>query len=284
MSIVATDAPAEISEQVGWTKSLEHSSSRDQLRYPDFVSNEQFDRHVSYRTCDMTAIDKDLAGFDFTWSSCRFEHIGPLQAGLQFVIDSVEQTLNDGGIACHTTEFNLSSNEGTLDHGPVVFYRKRDMQALVERLQDLGHEVQPFVVAPDSHYLDSYVDLPPYRQNPHLKLLMATHVVTSAGIVIRKNGLRDRRKWLATLAVRASWTHRPSHGHYRARHPHSGPAWRLHVRPRALDGARSTVRPWRHAPDGVPGGSRFATNRARLRAHRKLAGLRHRSRSPGSHR
>ncbi|ALX43377.1 hypothetical protein AQ610_13880 [Burkholderia humptydooensis] len=48
--------------------------------------------------------------------------------------------------------------------------------------------------------------------------------------------------------------------------------------------ARSTVRPWRHAPDGVPGGSRFATYRSRLRAHRKLAGLRHRSRSPGSHR
>ncbi|ALX43376.1 class I SAM-dependent methyltransferase [Burkholderia humptydooensis] len=194
VSIVATDAPAEISEQVGWTKSLEHSSSRDQLRYPDIVSNEQFDRHVSYRTCDMTAIDKDLTGFDFTRSSCCFGHLGSLQAGLQFVIDSAERTLNDGGIACHTPEFNLSSNEGTLDHGPVVFYRKRDMQALVERLQDLGHEVQPFVVAPDSHYLDSYVDLPPYQQDPHLKLLMATHVVTSAGIVIRKNGLRDRRK------------------------------------------------------------------------------------------
>lgn len=194
VSVVATDAPEEIGEQAGWTKSFEHSSSRDQLRYPDIVSNEQFDRHVSYRICDMTAIDKTLTGFDFTWSSCCFEHLGSLEAGLQFVVDSVEQTLKDGGIACHTTEFNLSSNESTLDHGPVVFYRKRDILALVERLQDLGHEVQPFVVAPDSHYLDSYIDLPPYRQETHLKLLMAAHVVTSAGIVIRKNGLRDKRQ------------------------------------------------------------------------------------------
>lgn len=136
LSIAATDAPVEIGEigeQAGWTKSLEHCSSRDQLRSPEIVSGERFDRHVSHRTCDMTAIDQDLTGFDFTWSSCCFEQIGSRQTGLRFVVDSVEQTLYDRGIAYYAIELNLSPNEGTLDHGPVVFYRERDMLALVER-------------------------------------------------------------------------------------------------------------------------------------------------------
>ncbi|MCS6509924.1 hypothetical protein [Burkholderia thailandensis] len=81
----------------------------------------------------MTAIDQDLTGFDFTWSSCCFEQIGSRQTGLRFVVDSVEQTLYDRGIAYYAIELNLSPNEGTLDHGPVVFYRERDMLALVER-------------------------------------------------------------------------------------------------------------------------------------------------------
>lgn len=136
LSIAATDAPVEIGEigeQVGWTKSLEHCSSRDQLRSPEIVSGERFDRHVSHRTCDMTAIDQNLTGFDFTWSSCCFEQIGSRQTGLRFVVDSVEPTLYDRGIAYYAIELNLSPNEGTLDHGPVVFYRERDMLALVER-------------------------------------------------------------------------------------------------------------------------------------------------------
>jgi hypothetical protein len=109
----------------------------------------------------MTAIDAELTGFDFTWSCCCFEHLGSLEAGVQFLINSVENTLKPGGVAVHTTEFNLSSNGDTIVSGPTILYRRRDMEALVSRLEDLGNEVQPFVVAPDSHFLDFHVDLPP---------------------------------------------------------------------------------------------------------------------------
>lgn len=187
-AIVATDAPPAIGIGTGWQSSNEYSDSVEKLRCPDIVANAMFDERVAFRFCDMTRIDPDLTGFDFAWSSCSFEHLGSLEAGLQFVIDSVEKTLRPGGVACHTTEFNLSSDEATLSEGPTVIYRRRDILELVERLTALGHDVEPFRIAPDAHVLDFHVDVPPYAQNPHLKLeMMGKFVTTSAGIVIRKH-------------------------------------------------------------------------------------------------
>jgi hypothetical protein len=105
---------------------------------------------------------------------------------MQFVVNSVERTLKIGGTAVHTTEFNLSSNTDTVTEGDTVIYRKRDIEELVKRLEDRGHHVQPFRVAPDSHYLDSFVDVPPYTSNPHLKLQLGKFVATSVGLVITR--------------------------------------------------------------------------------------------------
>jgi hypothetical protein len=112
--------------------------------------------------------------------------LGSLQAGMDFVINSVEKTLKIGGIACHTTEFNLSSNDATIESGPTVVYRKRDMEALVQELRARGHEVDEFRIAPDAHPLDFYVDVPPHWKGPHLRLRLMEHTVTSAGLVIRR--------------------------------------------------------------------------------------------------
>lgn len=183
-TIVATDAPPEIGAH--WSSSLEYSDSLEKLRFPEIVANEIFDQNVSYRHCDMKAIDDELTGFDFTWSSCCFEHLGSLEAGMQFVVDSVEKTLKVGGIACHTSEFNLSSDESTVEVGETVIYRRKDMLNLVERLRSLGHEVEPFIIAPDSHFMDYYVDVPPYSLEPHLKLQIGQYVATSVGIVVWK--------------------------------------------------------------------------------------------------
>jgi hypothetical protein len=185
VTVVATDAPHEIGIKSGWASSAEHSSSLEQLRYRDIVSDAAFEQHVSHRFCDMTRIDANLRDFDFTWSSCCLEHLGSLEAGLQFIIDSIG-TLRRGGVACHTTEFNLSSNDETLSSGPTVLYRKRDLLELIERLRSAGHEVAPLFVAPDSHFLDFHLDLPPYAAEPHLKLRIAQYVTTSIGIIVRK--------------------------------------------------------------------------------------------------
>src|SRR4249919_700494 len=121
--VVATDAPQ---DEGGWESTGQHSDSREALRAPWICEDAAFDRLVSHRPADMNAIPADLAGFDFTWSSCAFEHLGTLQAGLDFVAESARR-LNPGGIAVHTTEFNVASNEGTVCDGGAVIYRQRDL-------------------------------------------------------------------------------------------------------------------------------------------------------------
>ena len=134
----------------------------------------------------MNNIDPSLGGYDFNWSSCCFEHLRSLEHGLQFVINAVEKTLKVGGIAVHTTKYNASANDATLTEGVTVIYRRRDMEDLVRRLRERGHEVQPFIIGPPSHALDYHVDVPPYSHDIHLKLLLATYVTTSVGIVVRR--------------------------------------------------------------------------------------------------
>jgi hypothetical protein len=185
--IMATDAPFEIGEELGWSDSGQHISSLAGIRYPEIVSGEIFDSNVAYQTCDMNEIPAELTGYDFNWSSCCFEHLGSLEAGMQFVVNAVEKTLRIGGIAVHTTEYNLSSNENTIEAGGTVIYRRRDIKELIRRLTDRGHIVRPFVLAPDSHFLDFHVDCPPYQNEPHLKLAMQEHITTSVGIVVHRN-------------------------------------------------------------------------------------------------
>lgn len=185
-TVLATDAPPEIGVASGWSTTGQHASALDDLRYPSIVGNDVFNERVSHRFCDMNAIPDDLTDFDFTWSSCCFEHLGNLEAGIQFVINSVEKTLKPGGVAVHTTEFNLSSNDDTVESGPTVLYRRRDLEELVDRLRARGHEVQPFSLAPYSHPLDFHVDVPPYSSIPHLKLRIGKYAATSVGVCVRR--------------------------------------------------------------------------------------------------
>lgn len=187
--ITATDAPSDVGVAKGWQRTAQHSSNVESLRYEGIIDRETLLKHVKHGVCDMNAIDPGYSGFDFCWSSCCFEHLGSLEAGAEFVINSVEQTLKPGGVACHTTELNLSSNDETVSVGDTVLYRQRDIEELVRRLEARGHQVGAFCIAPDSHYLDGVVDVPPYRHNPHLKLLLSGYVTTSVGIVIKRGAV-----------------------------------------------------------------------------------------------
>ncbi|OYW11724.1 MAG: hypothetical protein B7Z59_03570 [Acidiphilium sp. 37-67-22] len=183
-SIVATDAPPEIGD--AWKGGDQFSENLSGLYFKDLVDYQNFERRVSYKTCDMNNIDEEFINFDFNWSSCCFEHLGSLENGMNFVINSVEKTLKQNGIAVHTTEFNLSSNNETLETGHTVIYRRRDIEELVNRLERRGHSVQSFVIAPDSHPLDFHVDIPPYIHAPHIRLMYEKYIVTSVGLVIKR--------------------------------------------------------------------------------------------------
>jgi hypothetical protein len=180
VSITATDAPT----AGQWTG--QHSESVEQLFNPDVISRELFDRRVRFEPCDMNNISTHLSDYDFCWSSCALEHLGSLQHGCDFVINSVEKTLKIGGVACHTTELNLSSDEHTVEHPDVSLYRKRDLERLCATLADRGHLVEPLRIEPGDLPPDYLVDAPPYTGDPHLKMLFGEYVTTSVGIVVRR--------------------------------------------------------------------------------------------------
>lgn len=184
--IMATDAPADIGITTGWKETSQWAFTVDDLRNDGLCPPEQFARLVSYRPADMNDIDADLTGFDFTWSACCFEHLGSIGHGLDFVINSVERCLRPGGVAVHTTELNMSSNNSTLESPSLSIFRQCDLEGLIDELRRRGHEVEQLTIAPDAHHLDHHVDLPPYHGQPHLKLELAGHVTTSVGLVIRR--------------------------------------------------------------------------------------------------
>jgi len=160
VEVVATDAPPEIGIQ--WSKN-----------YDDTV------RHV-----DMNHIPDDLTDFDVCWSACALEHIGSLEHGKRFVLNAMN-TLKPGGIAVHTTEYNLSSNTNTVNAHNLCLYRRWDIEDLISRLMLAGHTVWPLNYDSGSGELDKYIDLPPYAPN-HLKLRVDKYDVTSIGLVVQK--------------------------------------------------------------------------------------------------
>jgi hypothetical protein len=183
--ILATDAPPVVADRGGWSEHR-HSAEVDALTNDGICDPDEFRRRVCHRFVDMNDIPADLTGFDFCWSTCCFEHLGSLRHGLDFVVNSVEHCLRPGGIAVHTTEFNLSSNDQTLEAPNLSIYRRRDIEALMNELRGRGHEVSSLTVAPDSSYLDQYVDVRPFSDELHLKLELASYTTTSVGLVIRR--------------------------------------------------------------------------------------------------
>jgi len=185
--IVATDLAAEDERAQAWHDTSQHVSDVENLIWPRICPPETVRRQVTFRPVDMTNIPSDLRDFDFNWSSCAFEHLGSIAAGLRF-IEKTMDCLKPGGLSVHTTELNLSSNRKTVDNLSTVLFRRRDFEELALRLTEQGHEVMPLCFDSGDQPLDRHVDLPPYSANDHLRLALHDFVSTSFGIVVRKAG------------------------------------------------------------------------------------------------
>jgi SAM-dependent methyltransferase len=184
--IVATDLEAEDSRARVWADTAQLATSVEKLSRPGICDPQLLLERVSFRPVDMNKIPDDLRDFDFTWSSCSFEHCGSIELGLDFVANQM-RCLRPGGVAVHTTEFNLSSNDETLAEGGTVIFRKKDIDGLVGRLEDAGHFVEPLNYALGSSVGDKHIDTFPYADAPHLKLLLAERFVsTSVALIVRK--------------------------------------------------------------------------------------------------
>jgi glycosyltransferase involved in cell wall biosynthesis/SAM-dependent methyltransferase len=186
VKVLATDLDLNKAQELGWVSSDQHSDNLSGLNERALCDSDQFNALASFRTVDMNHIPKDIGAFDFCWSSCAFEHLGSIRKGLDFVMNSA-RLLKPGGIAVHTTEYNVTSNSKTLDNNPsFVIFRRCDIELLVAELKTEGYEVDPIDFSSGEDELERYVDHPPYLDEPHLRLLLANeYVSTSLGIIIR---------------------------------------------------------------------------------------------------
>jgi hypothetical protein len=183
--ILATDIFPEKGIEKGWTVANQLCFGIESLNTRGLCEDKTLREHVSYKPVDMNDIPPDLKGFDFNWSSCSFEHLGTLEKGLEFLKNQLN-TLKPGGWSVHTTEYNISSDDKTIETGDTVVFRKRDIDKVVKELRDAGHFVEELDYSLGSLREDFQVDFLPHKQDIHLKLHVGDYVVTSIGLIIRK--------------------------------------------------------------------------------------------------
>ena len=94
-------------------------------------------------------------------------------------------------MAVHTTEYLVASNDETVEAGGTVFYRRRDIEALVDRLRRAGHAIDvDFTLGSTPE--DLHVDVPPYT-DVHLRTRLGDYETTSLALVITKGSGRRGR-------------------------------------------------------------------------------------------
>jgi 2-polyprenyl-3-methyl-5-hydroxy-6-metoxy-1,4-benzoquinol methylase len=183
--VICTDLSTDQAFEQGWVETNQHSEGFANMQYGGICDKNLFFDRVSFRFSDMNDISPELKDFDFVWSACAFEHLGSLRHGMDFVLNAMD-CLAPGGVAVHTTEFNLTSNDDTFETESCAIYRQQDIERLVMELESKGFEVWPLNLNPGSHKVDDHVDWPPYHPSIHLKLMLENYVVTSIGIIVRK--------------------------------------------------------------------------------------------------
>lgn len=194
--IVATDLDASHRRAQHWISMDQHGADREGLYHPHLIDRATFDSRVQQRAVDMNAIPADLHGqFDFCWSVCALEHLGSVEHGMRFV-ENAMRCLRPGGIAVHTTEFNLDPGHGRLHHGATVLFEREHIETLLARLAAAGHQPAPVDFSLGDGVLDGFIDTPPYNPRggrpaampvaPHLRLQVKGIAASSIGLIVRK--------------------------------------------------------------------------------------------------
>lgn len=184
-TILATGEPEEIIIGDAWRSIKPPAENPDPFYREDVMVSDLSETRVSFIPVDMRAIPRTLTGFDACWSSGALERLGGVRQGLSFIENSLD-TLKPGGFAVHTTQFNLSSNDETLETRGLSLFRKRDIETIYQHLLALGHKVKPLNFYPGGTEIDAHIDAPPWSCE-HLKRYAAGYVTTSLGLIIQKS-------------------------------------------------------------------------------------------------
>ena len=190
--VLASDLTISEESAKKWADTNQHASGNlKNLWYGRVCSKDLFEQYVKYRDIDMNDLPTDEKDYDFCWSSCAIEHVGSLEKSKLFLKNMLD-VLKSGGVAIHTTEFNLSSNDATIEEGDSVIFRKKDIEELKEWFQKHGHYMETSYKRAKTEG-NSYVDISPFHSEYkpyHLSLAAEGYAETSFAIVVVKDGLK----------------------------------------------------------------------------------------------
>jgi SAM-dependent methyltransferase len=173
--LVVTDAPPELIHGKGWSDTNQHTSSLEGAKYEWLAPRQKMDEVMEFDFVDMNNIPPSLHNsFDLVWSSCALEHLGNKENGLEFIVNSA-LCLKPGGLAVHTTEFDLSGR-CPIDNWDTVLFSNQDLTvSLLLKLRRLSEQPDGAkfeLVCPDfrrgNAFIDGYVDIPPYSYHWNL--------------------------------------------------------------------------------------------------------------------
>ncbi len=183
-SLLATDLEPDNPAVKSWRASGEYGGTKATLNERGICPRDTFAANVEFAFADMRDPSTIPGSFDFLWSSCALEHLGSLAAGFDFLRASLA-LLRPGGVAVHTTEFNVSSDTETVEDGPVVLYRQRDLLQLAAELRASGFELELNLNTGNAP-ADRHIDIWPYDSPRHLKMLHTRFATTSIGLTITR--------------------------------------------------------------------------------------------------
>ncbi len=187
VDILATDLSIDSVQAKEWAETGQNAGGNvDKLYKENLCSREEFDKYVTYRDLDMNDIPDDLGLFDFCWSSCAIEHVGSLNKSKEF-IKNMTRILKPGGVGIHTTEFNLWSNDDTVETGYNVIFRRKDIEELSEWCSRNGFDMPVSFKRGDVEEGDMFLDFPPFGKGKYHLALFVGYASTSYGIVVIKH-------------------------------------------------------------------------------------------------
>ncbi len=107
--------------------------------------------------------------------------------------------MKKGGIAVHTTEFNFSNDQETIDNWGTVLFQRKHFEELAMRLRRKGHILAELDFNIGDKPMDKFIDLPPFTHDfkgslkdmwangaNHMKLSLDGFPCTCFGLIIRK--------------------------------------------------------------------------------------------------
>jgi hypothetical protein len=172
----------------------------DSLYFDNLASQKVFDKLVTRRVVDLSALPSDLKDFDACVCIAAANRRGSISAGLDFMRGLTER-VKPGGLAVCIADFNYSDDAQTLDNWGSVLFQRRHFEEVAAAWKAEGQEVTPLDFNVGYMALDRFIDIPPFDvsrtqaqvglwrdgwQAAHLKTAVDGFAVTSFGMVVRR--------------------------------------------------------------------------------------------------